>query len=221
MMTRAMLDIETWGLHPGCALRSIGACIFGPNGIGATFYIAIERDGQDGLHVDPATVAWWQNQSAEAQTAFDNAVPLSLALKEFATWYELQKPDTIWAHGPAFDHPNLGAAYRAIGDREPWHYRAVRDTRTAFDQAGIVDHSAWLDRFNTGTHHNALDDAITQAKAVVAALWPDKPTMRYDTDTGTAYIQGVAITDEHVDRLVKLRDDAKREAAHRGHGVKM
>jgi len=77
---------------------------------------------------------------------------------------------SLWAHGPTFDISILAAAYDACGLPIPWHYRAPRDTRTAFDMAGVDDHSAFMQRFNYGTAHNALDDSISQAKAVCAAF---------------------------------------------------
>jgi hypothetical protein len=80
-------------------------------------------------------------------------------------------PDLIalWSHGPAFDIAILAAAYDAVGLPVPWHYRAPRDTRTAFDIADVGDHSAFMQQYNHGTAHHALDDAISQAKAVCGA----------------------------------------------------
>lgn len=130
---------------------------------------------------DPETVKWWNDQSAEAQAAFADPVDLREGLERFALWlFEITgSPDTdghtfegafcIWAHGPQFDISILEAAYHAVGLPVPWHYRAPRDTRTAFDMAGINDHSGFMALFDTGTLHHALDDAICQAKAVCAA----------------------------------------------------
>lgn len=82
----------------------------------------------------------------------------------------------IWSHGAAFDPPILAAAYEAVGLPVPWHYRAPRDTRTAFDMAGIDDHSAWLAQHagDDRVQHHALSDAICQARAVCAA-WVRRP----------------------------------------------
>jgi len=134
---------------------------------------------------DPKTVQWWSEQSVEAQAAFANVVDLHDALLSFVTWLELVTRNIandqsvqdrqyvrLWSHGPAFDPPILAAAYKAVkavGLPVPWHYRAPRDTRTAFDMAGVDDHSAFLNRFSVGTYHHALDDAICQARAVCAA----------------------------------------------------
>ena len=158
---------------------------------GGEFYVATDnpRTRIDGppeypLTRDPGTVQWWSEQSDEAQAAFADPVDLRDALMQFGGWLRDQADDcgyqfaidqrvpddvALWSHGPAFDVAILAAAYDAVGLPVPWHYRAPRDTRTAFDMAGIDDHSAWLQRYSVGTLHNALDDAISQARAVCGA----------------------------------------------------
>lgn len=156
-------------------------------------------DGEDDryltypLHRDPRTVQWWSEQSDEAQAAFADPVDLREALVRFTDWLDdvllpPARPDgriewidalmpweyttlRLWSHGAHFDSPILAAAYRAVGLPVPWHYRAPRDTRTAFDMAGIDDHSAWLKQHPgpLGIPHHALDDAICQARAVCGA----------------------------------------------------
>lgn len=127
------------------------------------------------LKRDPRTVQWWSEQSAEAQAAFENPVDLRIALSRFSVWLVDVCPNPsdlrLWAHGPQFDVSILAAAYEAVGDTVPWHYRSPRDTRTAFDMAGIDDHSAWLKQYPgpLGVPHHALDDSICQARAVCAA----------------------------------------------------
>lgn len=196
-----MLDTETWGTEPGCDIRSIGACVFSPEtglvhdgslGTIKPFYIACDNPAtmvtsNDGrrypLTRDPRTVQWWSEQSDEAQAAFADPVDLREALERFAEWLEgvhpfeeiggarEYTPLRLWSHGAHFDGPILAAAYRAVGLPVPWHYRAPRDTRTAFDMAGIDDHSAWLAQHPgpMGIAHHALDDAICQARAVCGA----------------------------------------------------
>jgi len=160
-----------------------------------TFYIACdnpvkEQDPTLGiereypLHRDPRTVKWWSEQSEAAQAAFADPVDLRVALGRFSGWlcdlignqfhdtpFEPIENIRLWSHGAHFDGPILAAAYKAVGLPVPWHYRAPRDTRTAFDMAGIDDHSAWLAQHPgpMGVAHHALDDAICQARAVCAA----------------------------------------------------
>jgi len=161
------------------------------------FYVAcdnptVARNRYDGdpntkpkypLHRDPRTVQWWSEQSEAAQAAFADPVDLRVALERFSEWIaqlvgfnnwdEEFKPFDIrlWSHGAATDGPWLAVAYKAVGLPVPWHYRAPRDTRTAFDMAGITDHTAWLKEHPgpMGVAHHALDDAICQARAVCGA----------------------------------------------------
>jgi hypothetical protein len=173
-MTHIMVDLETWGTTPGCHLRSIGAIVFNPETgeMGNSFYQNITEDsGQHyGLTQDADTIEWWSKQSQNAQSALDvDAVPIDEALARFTTWWRLNdaeaaNPARFWAHGPSFDEAVLAAAYRAIGGKAPWHFRAARDTRTIFEAAGGVRVR------NNGTLHHALDDAKAQADAVAAAF---------------------------------------------------
>jgi len=201
MTVHVMADLETWGTEPGCDIRSIGAVVFDP--VAGTvsdtdqFYIATDNPrGYGGtpstrgrffetgkptdrlrypLKRDPKTEQWWSEQSAEAQSAFENPVDLRIALSRFSVWLVDVCPDPsdlrLWAHGPQFDVSILAAAYAAVGEPVPWHYRSPRDVRTMLDAAGIDDHSGWLKQYPgpLGVPHHALDDSICQARAVCAA----------------------------------------------------
>lgn len=164
-----MVDLETFGTSPGCDVRSIGAVVFNPfsGTFGDEFYINLRGGTNFGLTRDPDTVAWWEQQSCAARNALDiDQRFIGEGLRAFSAWFcELGNPSDIrlWAHGPHFDEAILGAAYRAIGERQPWHYRAPRDTRTIYDAAGGIDIPF------SGTEHNALDDAKHQARCVVEA----------------------------------------------------
>lgn len=164
----AMIDIEALGTRPGAAILSIGAVMFGPGGLGETFYapVLLASCGAVGLTMDPATVTWWMRQSGEASAAAfrDDAARLPQVLLTFSDWFKAQCATHPWCHGATFDVPLLDAAYRACGLTAPWEFWNVRDTRTLYDLAGVK-----VDRA-TGTHHNALDDAINQAATAVQAM---------------------------------------------------
>lgn len=164
----AMMDTETLGTKPGAAILSIGAVMFGPAGLGETFYapVLLESCISVGLTIDPATVTWWMRQSDEARAAAfrPDAAPLWEVLGSFFDWFDVQRAKHPWYHGATFDAPILEAAFKVCGLAAPWEYWNVRDTRTLYDLAGVK-----VDRA-TGTHHNALDDAINQAKAAAQAM---------------------------------------------------
>jgi len=167
-LDNAMIDTETLGTKPGAAILSIGAVMFDQYGLGGTFYapVLLESCISVGLTIDPATVTWWMRQSDEARAAAfrDDAAPLWKVLGDFYDWFNANRAKHPWCHGATFDAPILEAAFKACGLAAPWAYWNVRDTRTLYDLAGVkVDRAA-------GTHHNALDDAINQAKAAAQAM---------------------------------------------------
>jgi len=102
-------------------------------------------------------VRWWAEQSEDARAIFNHpeAKPLPQVLAEFAAW--LPKDSRIWGNGAGFDQPILAAAYRAVGIPLPWEFRNERCYRTLKALAPDVKIR------RTGTHHNALDDAVSQA----------------------------------------------------------
>ena len=167
-MSHVMVDLETWGKVPGAAIRSIGAVVFNPyNGdIEAEFYRSIDDQScvDVGLHRDPETVEWWADQSAAAQGGFADPIPIDTALAHFTLWWQEHNGEQIYGHGANFDPPLLEAAYAACLMDAPWEFWDVRCCRTILAMAKRKP-----DRTG-GTHHNALDDAIAQAKAVAAAF---------------------------------------------------
>lgn len=135
---------------------------------------------------DPETVKWWNEQSPEAQSAFANPVDLREALRYFTAFLVDTLPEAppknatslteirLWANDPHFDVSILAACYRACfggnawnGPAEPWHYRSPRSMKTATDMAGMTAED--FKPFETGVTHNALDDAVSQAKIVCEA----------------------------------------------------
>lgn len=195
MITHISFDTETWGKRAGFDMRSLGAVVFNPETgeLGEEFYQAVENprtspwngffDDIDtyrkyDLKRDPQTVEWWAEQSEEAQAAFANPIDLRDGLDRFYVWLMqvtgvdlVEKCDDlrIWSHGAAFDLPITEAACYATQTCVPWFYRAPRDTRTLFEHVGMHPHKC-LEEFATGTYHHALDDAKTQAKAIIHAM---------------------------------------------------
>jgi hypothetical protein len=171
MIKSVMLDLETFGTRAGCAIRSIGAVVFDPysDEIGDRFYqnVTSESCRKSKLHFDPDTMNWWKQQSSEVQQVFDvNPVHLKMAIMTFNDWFRSSSAEFVWSHGAAFDPPVYEATCHAVGFKAPWNYRGVRDTRTLFELAGLKTEDLPF----TGMKHNALDDAIHQAKCVQEAM---------------------------------------------------
>lgn len=173
--THVMLDLETYGVRPGCAIRSIGAVAFDRTAVFGTFYRNVRLKSCEGfgLRVEPETAKWWDEQSAEARNVLEHDQRhLGEALADFMSWCGLVTMDLLWAHGASFDIPIIAAAahaaYVTTGDerlKPAWSYRDFRDTRTLYELAGV----RLSDIPYIGTRHYALDDALHQTMGVMRA----------------------------------------------------
>jgi len=175
-MNHVMLDIETLGNDSNAAILSIGAAFFDPsNGhIGHTFYQTVKLSSCQyyGLNVDASTIEWWMQQSKAARAIFTDTERVSL--KEALTNLSLfmanntseGKQPLVWGNGPSFDNVIITNAYRKTRIKTPWKYYNDRCVRTmvAIGRAIGIDPKKELPL--EGTAHNALDDAIHQAKYV-------------------------------------------------------
>lgn len=159
-----MVDLETGDNCPTAAIVSIGAVVFSPSGVGRSFYRAVDINTSVGigLTVSADTMAWWGRQSAEAREVFTDPAraPVQRALDEFAAFLSDLPDVKVWGNGASFDNAILQVAYRLCGLPLPWKFWNDRCYRTA---------SADLPRrTQSGTHHNALDDAVSQANHLIA-----------------------------------------------------
>jgi DNA polymerase III epsilon subunit-like protein len=164
-----MIDLETMGTDPYSPILAIGAVRFiaGDTYPMPPFYQAITLESclEVGLRSKADTILWWMKQSSEAKRVFEDpqAVTLPLALDAFTDWWGA-RPDRPWGNSAAFDLGLLKDAYKACGKTAPWlqtryGFTTERCYRTLKELPGM-DHFR-LKR--SGTHHNALDDAISQA----------------------------------------------------------
>lgn len=178
----AMIDIETLGRRPFCPILAIGACTFRMNGDGVEgdpnlpanivvepFYVAIDLEScmEVGLKADASTIKWWMGSDPtnvptdEArQRAFldPKAVKLVHALDAFTDFLQ-SRPLKLWGNSARFDLGILESAYIACGKEPPWEFYNERCYRTIKNLKEARD--VKLQRY--GVHHNALDDAISQA----------------------------------------------------------
>ena len=164
-----MLDLETLGTSAGGVVLSIGACRFDPYQIGVHgpyFHetIRVKTSLKAGLVIDGDTLKWWLEQGEEARkAAFFGQYSLHEALEHFNAWLrEFGDPRelALWGNGATFDNVILRAAYSAAGITPAWHFRGDKCYRTVINLLPKDRAPAWE---RIGVHHNALDDAITQA----------------------------------------------------------
>lgn len=160
-----MLDIETLGKRAGCAVLSIGAVYFDPASdvLGDEFYtnIRVREQFTLGLHSDPSTVKWWvEDAGQEARDALKTEPRLVIQDAAEAFYKFAKRGKYFWANDPDFDCVILDEVFRILEMKAPWKYYNKRSCRTIYHLADVKPIRT------EGVHHNALDDAIQQAKAV-------------------------------------------------------
>lgn len=166
-MNNVMVDLETLGNGSNSAIIALGAVEFDPvtGELGREFYENIDAQScvDFGLQMDVSTVMWWMQQSDEARAVFKKGgARLPAVLSQFGDW--LPHGAVVWGNGASFDNAILSNAYRKVHGEQPWKFwndRCYRTLKTLRPDVQFV---------RGGTHHNALDDAKTQAVHAVAIL---------------------------------------------------
>lgn len=166
-----MVDLETTDTLSTSVILSIGACAFNKDKISdMKFYLAVDlQDSIDKGHsISAETLRWWMKQLPEAQAVFSDksAVPIQRALEAYKNWCYSATNNSVrnaklWANGASFDTPMLAYAFKEHGVKDPiafWNHRCYRTVKAA--------HSV-KEAKRTGTHHNALDDAVHQAQHLI------------------------------------------------------
>lgn len=164
--SRVMVDIETLGLETGSAIISIGAVEFDRHGPKDSFSKSVDLEScqKAGLEIDAGTLDWWLHQGEVAKEQLTGGEELANVLSDFRDWYIAHGFDEVWANSPSFDCEMLEYAYSAVGQSEPWHFQDERDFRTvrSLPIANNIEQD--------GVGHDALDDAIYQARVVASTL---------------------------------------------------
>lgn len=176
-----MVDLETMGKKNNAPIVAIGAVVFDPatGSIGESFYkvVCLESSVNWGAVIDPSTVIWWLKQSSEARSAIvnDDAIPLQVALLQFREFVSDNvaggsKKAQVWGNGASFDNSILRSAYDCIAEDYPWEYWNDRDVRTMVELGQAISFDPKTTIPFEGSRHNALADAIHQAR-YVSAIW--------------------------------------------------
>ncbi|HDT4128919.1 3'-5' exoribonuclease [Klebsiella pneumoniae] len=176
-----MVDLETMGKKHNAPIVAIGAVVFDPatGSIGESFYkvVCLESSVNWGAVIDPSTVIWWLKQSSEARSAIvnDDAIPLQDALLQFREFVSDNvaggsKKAQVWGNGASFDNSILRSSYDCIAEDYPWQYWNDRDVRTMVELGQAISFDPKTTIPFEGSRHNALADAIHQAR-YVSAIW--------------------------------------------------
>lgn len=168
--SQIMIDLETLGTEPGCAILSIGAVKFDKAGIIDSFYekISLESNTNSGLIINPGTLKWWVDQPGFKDLLLDKrAKCINEALLEFALWADKENKEIhLWGNGSDFDNSILSFTFNKMMLNRPkgWKYSGNRCYRTIKSLYQDIE----LDRI--GEHHNAVDDARSQALHLIK-IW--------------------------------------------------
>lgn len=161
-----MLDLETLGTTADSAILSIGAVKFNLNGEmdDAAFYAICTIGSQPKRHINGDTLAWWMTQNDDAQKVFTSGdkMPLERALLDLKGWVE-HDDYLLWSNGADFDIPIINHAMRAYNIAplvKFWNHRCFRTLKNEYSSCPKPPFE--------GAQHNALMDAIHQAKWVQA-----------------------------------------------------
>ncbi len=173
--THYVLDLETLGKGPNAAIATIG-CVRIENGvIGDGLYIRVDVDSAIGFggETDASTIDFWLRQSEEAQREIHhgfNRVKINNALIQLADFIDrpaaLYGETYVWGNGATFDNVIISTAYQRAHIPRPWPYWNDRDLRTIVQLYPEAKKSVPF----VGLKHHALDDAMHEARILVAAL---------------------------------------------------
>jgi len=174
-MNHIMLDFETLGTQPNAVVVSLGAVIFGLDGIKKEGYWVFDINHQikRGRSVTGDTIAWWISQSANAKVTFSEINQKGIMLDEFipalghfcSGFSQLR----AWGNGANFDISIIEHIYASMGHKLPWLYYNTRCYRTMKSCFGIEAGGQFK-----GVKHNALDDAKNQANYLIE-YWKKNP----------------------------------------------
>lgn len=162
-----MLDLETMGNGSNSAIVSIGAVWFNQYDLDTyesitpdrKFYIRVNLNSclDRGLEVTGSTIIWWLQQSEEARRELTESPGAVLEKALLKLQLKFDNRQMLWGNGATFDNVIIRNAFKACGLEFPLPfyqdmcYRTIKKLRPE------------IKLHRCGTHHNALDDAISQA----------------------------------------------------------
>jgi 3' exoribonuclease, RNase T-like len=191
-LTDCMIDLETLATSTDAAILTIGAVKFDPFGKDIeepemdSFYVKVDLDSchELGLVTNDDTIAWWANQSKEAQ---DEAFGTEGRVHIKDAFDQLYKfcwgAQRVWSNGSVFDIMICEHVFKKLNKAVPWQFWQIRDCRTAYD-LGIDAKRPPV------TAHHALQDAWNQAVGIQNVY----NTLRTSTTNDGNYITPFAKT---------------------------
>lgn len=162
------IDLETLDVEASAVVLSVGLC-FVDTETGAEdcahFALPVQPQIELGRSISARTIGWWLQQSDAARAsvymAFQNSdlAALQQGATAIARIIAMHEVDEVWGYGASFDVSILESLFNDLDIEIPWTYKQVRCLRTA---AALISGAQPKER--VGTYHNALDDAVYQAR---------------------------------------------------------
>lgn len=219
-LVHVMTDLETWGNGNKALPVSLGAVAFNETEILREFHVGIDPvSGQlFKLEIDADTIMWWfdpERDEARREWLKLEKVDLASALVGFSAWLAGGPPvAAIWGNGSTFDNVILRSAYEATGLEYPvrfWQDQCYRSIKNRTPDIKIE---------RTGTHHNALDDARSQARhlqAILKQLNAPLSHLEKMQNAAAAYLETPpgddAAKDEFIAKMIELLDGPEQREA--------
>lgn len=166
-MSEVMIDLETLGVENDSVILSIGAIEFctNPFTILQRYHWGLNTKSQEdkGRKIYGSTVTWWLSQSKEAQDSLLLTQKISWQVEHVLAQLEIMCVQPVvkgvWGNGSMFDNALIGSLAKSFGQSNPLPYkkdRCYRTLKNLYPQVELPERN--------GIHHNALDDAIFQAR---------------------------------------------------------
>ena len=161
-----MFDLETLDTGPNAVVLTLGAVKFDPRSNyidpeGLLLRFDVDQQFAMGRVHSESTIEWWSKQAPETQEAAFGGERMDIADALDLLHKFMWNRERVWSQG-SFDVNIMENLLTSLKRPFPWQYWAVRDSRTLFD---FVDGE--LDR---SKHHDAMEDAKSQARGVQVAL---------------------------------------------------
>lgn len=169
--TDLMIDLETLGTTPGCAILEIGMTFFDRANTerpmeSFSIFPSINEQFEAGFFTTDETKHWWLTKNKEAYDWQMLQVRVSVErtvteLHKLYFAYGREGHTMVWAKGSHFDFPILNSLVP-----HPWHYRDMQDMRTLKLAAKALDPDAGITMDKNLTAHRGIDDSVHQAQQV-------------------------------------------------------
>jgi hypothetical protein len=195
-MKHAMCDLETLSTKSRPVIAAVGLVLFDEERIIKDLYRRLDIDEQikRGRHVSDSTIRWWMRQSDQARHSTFEVENLNTGilhnLSMIREWFfDTDDRICVWGNGSDFDNNALMSLFHDFDQVEPWSYHDNRCYRT-MKNIPCVQH---IEMERVGEHHNALDDARSQAlhlQRIFKELNRENRTDRDNTVTGVGELAG-------------------------------